>query len=635
MDFSKKTIFFFVLICLASTSVFAAEKQNGMQISKGDAQPAKIDNEDCLACHEKINLNLYINSIHGKNRCTSCHSDIIDLPHEDHLKKVNCADCHQIEAKIYNSSDHGMARQAGVQAATCVSCHGEPHSLLNYRNPESPVYRLNIPQTCARCHENTEKMAEFSLLEKHPLKTYSETIHGVALKKGEINSAICTDCHGSHDLHSPTNPSSKIYRKNVPRTCGKCHENVLLTYERSVHGKAALEGKVEAPVCTDCHGEHTIRAHTDPLSSVYPTAIAVKTCGQCHAAEKIISKYKLAPLAVETYLESYHGLASQLGSVTVANCASCHGAHDILPASDPDSSVNKANLSKTCGKCHPGMSSQLAKGKVHVGLQMNEHPFVFYVTTFYMALIFVVIGGMILHNLFDFSRKCKEHYQRKTQSACHTRFTVNERIQHFILLASFITLAYTGFALKYPQAWWAFPFTTIEVGADWRGLIHRIAAVIFIVLSFFHLGYLAFTKRGREQVECLLPKFKDFREFGQLIAFNLGWTKNKPKLGRYSYVEKSEYWALIWGSAIMILSGTILTFANFFMRYFPKWFMDIATAIHFYEAVLATLAILVWHFYFTIFDPDAYPMNWSMLSGKSEHESEPQHSANDEEKKKV
>src|SRR3989338_9095121 len=196
------------------------------------AEEQVIQNEDCLACHDQINPEKFTSSIHGSNRCTSCHTDVKEVPHEQKPGPVSCATCHRIEAEIYYASDHGQALKHGVPAASCLDCHGKPHELLNYRNPESPVNRKNIPQTCAVCHENEEKMAQYGLLEKAPMKSYSESIHGEAfLKKGEISSAVCTDCHGSHDLHAPTNRESKIYRTNVPLTCGKCHENVLRTYE--------------------------------------------------------------------------------------------------------------------------------------------------------------------------------------------------------------------------------------------------------------------------------------------------------------------------------------------------------------------------------------------------------------------
>lgn len=581
----------------------------------------EIANEDCLACHDSFNLDEFHGSVHGGNLCTSCHVEIKELPHPEKMSPVNCASCHRMEASVYLASDHGKAMKHGIAAAKCFDCHGDSHSIYSARDAKSPVYRLNIPKTCAVCHENQEKMAKYALLEKHPLTSYAETVHGKALlEKQVMSSAVCTDCHGSHDLHAPTNPQSKIYRKNVPDTCGKCHENVLRTYERSVHGQAAMSGKVEAPVCTDCHGEHNIRGHKDPRSTVYTTTVSEKTCGHCHGAEKIVTKYRLPSDRVKTYLESYHGLASKFGMTMVANCASCHGAHDILPSNDPESSVNKKNLPQTCGRCHPNVGEQLAKGSIHIAPSSNRDQIVFFVGAFYIGLIVIVIGGMVIHNLLDFSQKLREHYRRKREEGKVVRFTRNERIQHALLTLSFTGLAYTGFALKFSEAWWAFPFSLAGGETDWRGTIHRGLAVIFVVLSGYHLFYLILTKRGRGQLKAMMPLIKDFTDFFLMTKHNMGLEAKRPKFERYSYIEKAEYWALIWGSLVMIVTGFLLTFENFTMKYFPKWAYDVANAIHFYEAVLATLAIIVWHFYFTVFDPEHYPMNWSMWTGRAKEE---------------
>ena len=590
----------------------------------GAAEDKDIKNEDCFTCHDKMDAAKYQASIHGSRLCTSCHADIKELPHQEKLAHVQCSSCHHTENDIYQNSDHGKAVSVGAPAAGCVNCHGEPHSLLNYRNPDSPVYRLNIPKTCGVCHEDQKKMDPYGLSERAPVTTYAASVHGKALlEKGLISAAICTDCHGSHDLHAPTNPKAKIYRTNVPATCGKCHENVSQTYLRSIHGTSAMSGKREAPVCTDCHGEHLIKSHLDPTSSVYATTLSEKTCGHCHGSEKINLKFNMPTDRMSSYFESYHGLASKLGVKTVANCASCHGAHDVLPSSDPNSSVNTNNLPRTCGRCHPGAGSQLAKGSVHGTplVKARENHIVFYVTIFYILLIIGVIGGMLVHNSLDFMKKLRIHFQQIAKESHYLRFTLPERIQHGMLTLTFMILAYTGFALKYPDSWWNFPFTLVKNTYDLRGVIHKATAIVFVLLLIYHVGYMILTRRGRMKLAALFPKLKDAKDCFGLVTYNLGFSKEKPHFEQYSYIEKAEYWALIWGSVVMILTGTILTFENFFMQYLPKWGMDLATTIHFYEAVLAVLAILVWHFYFVIFDPEAYPLNWSMATGKV-HEKE-------------
>ncbi len=598
--------FLFLSIFLSSAPSYCAEE---------------ISNADCLACHDGINAGKYTGSVHGSNLCASCHIDVREIPHPEKLAKVNCSNCHNTESQIYTASDHGRAVKAGVSAAGCLDCHGKPHELLDTRNSESPVYRLNIPGTCAKCHDDEKKMAEYNLLEKKPYKTYSESVHGKAiLEKGLASSAVCTECHGSHNLSSPINPKSKIYRGNVPSTCGKCHENVLNTYLRSVHGKAASAGVRDTPICTDCHGEHTIRSHKDPESSVYATSIAKKTCGQCHAAEKIVTKYRLPRFRVETYLQSYHGLAGKFGVTTVANCASCHGIHNILPASDPESDVNKKNLPKTCGKCHPNAGEKLAKGSVHLEPSTEQDKAVFYVSFIYIVLIVLTIGGMLGHNLLDFMSELKEFYREHEKESVYIRFTLGERIQHLGLVITFILLAYTGFALRYHDAWWALPFTIWNPGFDWRGIVHRVVAAIFIALVIYHAYYLLFTPRGREQLKAMMIRWRDFTDFFGTMAYYFGFNKEKPKYPRYNYIEKSEYWALVWGTVIMIITGSILTFEDFFLQHFPKWIFDVIRTIHYFEAVLAVLAIIVWHLYFNVFHPRHYPINFAMMTGKVSEE---------------
>jgi cytochrome b subunit of formate dehydrogenase/DnaJ-class molecular chaperone len=598
-----------------------------------------IDNTDCFACHSDKTLvetnaagkavSLFVDeakftaSIHAKNLCTSCHTDITDLPHTEHLKPVSCSQCHRVETDIYLSSDHGQAVHKGVaEAASCQDCHGTAHYLLNYRNPASPVYRTNIPDTCARCHGNVAEMERFKLSQRTPIVSYDNSVHGIALlQKKEINAAVCTDCHGSHDLHKSTNPSSKLYWQNVPNTCGKCHENVEQTYLRSVHGTAVKSGVRDAPVCTDCHGEHTIQAVKLTTSRVSPANIP-ETCGQCHAAQRIVTQYRLPPNVFTTYVQSFHGLALQGGNLTAANCASCHGIHDILPASDPLSTINTNNLPQTCGKCHPGIGTRLSAEffKIHAppGAAEGKPWIVNFISWFYKVLIALTIGGMAIFVLLDYLRKTRTHIRAVNADArAEARLTRLARAQHWLLLVLFTLLAYTGFAHKFPDAAWSWPFQAFgEKGAYVRGMIHRVCGWTFAALFVAHLVALVGTRRGRSYLWALWMVPHDLQDAAARFAYNLGLRSTPPPHRGWNYAEKAEYWALVWGSVVMIVTGAMLIFTNTVLRLLPKVWHDVAQVIHYYEAVLATLAIVVWHFYWVIFDPKEYPMNPSWLIGK-------------------
>jgi len=205
----------------------------------------------------------------------------------------------------------------------------------------------------------------------------------------------------------------------------------------------------------------------------------------------------------------------------------------------------------------------------------------------------------------------------KNEQELFLRMTVNERIQHFLLLTSFIVLVITGFALKFPELFlvsWVVSVFGEDV-FELRGEVHRIASVVMVAVGFYHLIYIALTKRGKKLFKDMLMKKSDLSDLRKSFSYFLGKTNEKPKYGRFSYIEKMEYWAVAWGTVLMGLTGMVLWFENTFLPVINVAGMDIATAIHFYEAILATLAIIVWHFYFVFLNPDVYPMNKAWLTG--------------------
>jgi formate dehydrogenase gamma subunit len=220
---------------------------------------------------------------------------------------------------------------------------------------------------------------------------------------------------------------------------------------------------------------------------------------------------------------------------------------------------------------------------------------------------------MAVHNGLDLSTKFG--VPRLPRGTDFLRFTVNERLQHAVMALSFLVLAYSGFALKFPEAWWAAPFEAVGGGEGTRRLVHRTAAVFMVGVFAYHLMYLASRGRGREQLRALWPRWQDVRDAGQMVAYYLRLRSDRPAFDRFSYIEKAEYWALIWGSLIMTVTGFVLWFENQTLALLPLWVLDLATVVHYYEAWLASLAIAVWHFYWVIFNPEVYPMSTVWLDG--------------------
>jgi len=480
---------------------------------------------------------------------------------------------------------------------SCVSCHTDITS--GHPDDNQPVSVVD----CTRCHQQQGE-------------SYGASVHGLARKTGHEDAARCADCHGSHDIQPPTSPTSPLYFVTQAKTCGRCHAQEAKDWAISVHGKAIAGGDRDAPTCTDCHSEHKIEA----LKDGSPLEIS-GVCSRCHNSVYLDQKYNLPADRVKTYLQSYHGLAAQNGSTVVANCASCHGYHLILPSSDPNSSINTNNLVATCGTCHPGADKMFVSGRIHSDLAANPegHDLAgkinWWVRRIYLALIFVVVGAMFVHNALLFHKKVAAHLRAGGRPV--VRMGLSHRWQHAVLALSFITLAVSGFALKFPDSGLAQMLGSSEPVRRW---IHRIAGIVLLLTGLYHLIHILATKEGRRLVKDLFPVKKDLADLQCMARFLVGLSDEKPKVGRFGYAEKMEYWAVLWGTVIMGVTGLMIWFKLDVTRFLPRWIVDVALTIHYYEAVLACLAIVVWHFYHVIFDPDIYPLNTACWSGRVSEE---------------
>jgi cytochrome b subunit of formate dehydrogenase len=268
-------------------------------------------------------------------------------------------------------------------------------------------------------------------------------------------------------------------------------------------------------------------------------------------------------------------------------------------------------LQETCGNCHPGISQDLALTGIHAPPGVAQTPVAQIFQYIYIFAIIVIIGLMVVHWLIDLRRKILN----VTRLRQVRRMNMNEVWQHTFLMITFIVLAITGFSLRYSDAWWVKILFGWEGGFPLRGLIHRVSAVLFLLTTIWHIFYLR-TKRGRGFLKDIFPKKVDFTHFFQMIKYRLDRTNERPRIGRFGYIEKAEYWALAWGTVVMIITGFFLWFDNIAVQWFPKGFLNIMLVVHHYEAWLAVLSVAIWHMYSTVFDPDVYPMNPAWLTGK-------------------
>ncbi len=586
-------------------------------------------NSVCLQCHSDPDLtgtnsrgetfSVYVddkilaNSVHAGFDCVDCHQDlqgVEEFPHAEYLKPVDCGSCHSDIAAEYSQTMHGLKFiHLESKAPRCWDCHGK-HDILPPDAPLSKVNFRNIHNSCYTCHRNKNLLGADTLLFPVVTLEYLQGVHGKLLMAGDSLAPTCNNCHPAHDIRLQIDPLSTIYKLNIPKTCGKCHFMQLAQFGESIHFTALNHGITAAPACNDCHGEHNI-ARPDSAFLIASN----DACIRCHNDPRLIKEYGLPSKVVSTYEDSYHGRSIILGRRNAATCASCHGSHAINGPENPFSPVNKRNLVKTCSKCHQNVTPSFAESYTHVSMLIGSNPINHYITLIYIIIIAAVIGGMFGHNLVLYLKYVRIR-NRQNRLLYITRFTPSEVFQHAVLTVTFTVLAVSGFALAFPNAWWVSIFEHVGIHEYGRGLIHRTAAVCFIIICLYHIYYLVFTPRGRHMFMEIFPRMIDVKQAFHAIGYYVGLRKNKPLYSEFEYTEKAEYWALVWGGVVMALTGIVLWFPTLITGFAPSWVVMASQLVHFYEAILATAAIVVFHIFIVVYHPESYPMNLSWINGK-------------------
>jgi predicted CXXCH cytochrome family protein len=315
----------------------------------------------------------------------------------------------------------------------CLSCHGKPETSMTLPGGEtlslyiSPEMVQNSVHTqagieCGACHTNikTYPHPENKYETKRELSrayylacrschsvNYEKTLdsmHAKAAEQGNLNAPICTDCHGAHNVQKPDEP-----RARISTTCGQCHTQIYAQYKDSVHGGALIqENNPDVPVCTDCHGVHNIH---DPRTEQFRIE-EPDLCASCHANAKLMSKYNLPANVYDLYKLSWHGVDVSVYKArwpTIwhdsAVCSDCHGVHNIRKASDPASSVSSQNLLGTCQKCHPTAGPNwVGAWTGHNEISLSRTPFLFYTQAFYTSFTPFVLWSSIIYVVLQIIR---------------------------------------------------------------------------------------------------------------------------------------------------------------------------------------------------------------------------------------
>jgi len=337
-----------------------------------------------------------------------------------------CIGCHSQQGMSRQLSDGSILQLTisgerfresvhGEEDIACVDCHVNidtfPHPAFSGATRRAVT--LELYTSCKDCH-----------LEQYD--SVLDSVHQKALAGGNDNAAVCTDCHNPHEQKRLTDRQSGTLlpqaRLAIPQTCARCHNGIYTTYESSVHGAALTgEGNVDVPTCIDCHGVHNIQS---PTTARFRNETPL-LCAKCHTDPVLMSKYGITTEVLNTYVADFHGttvtLFEQVSPDTPSNkpvCTDCHGVHNISRVDDPATGVSiKSNLLVRCQRCHPDVTSEnfTDAWMSHFVASPTRFPLVYYVNLFYKIFVPAVIGGMLIFVLSDIARRGLESRKRRVR----------------------------------------------------------------------------------------------------------------------------------------------------------------------------------------------------------------------------
>ncbi len=392
-------------------------------------------NDKCMKCHSQkdlskvvdgkkvslyVDINQFNNSVHKVNSCVKCHTNMSNSKNPVCLNsgKVDCSICHTAQVDDYNISLHGQKHAVGDKLAPyCTDCH-TTHNVQSKKNITSPTFARNVPELCGRCHREGKNIAV--ALDESKLgivANYRESIHGKGLlQSGLMVTATCVNCHSSHRELPKKDPRSTVNPNNIATTCAQCHLGVYEEFKKSVHSPDVTKTDKKLPVCNDCHLSHEIN-RVDLKD--FKTSIIVQ-CGKCHED------------VTETYFETFHGKVSKLGSSGAARCYDCHGAHNILPVSNPASQLSRGKIVETCKKCHPNSNRKFVGYLTHATHHnRDKYPYLYFTFWFMVILLTGTFTFFGIHTILWFPKALKESRKHKELEKKNKMLEEDETDEHY------------------------------------------------------------------------------------------------------------------------------------------------------------------------------------------------------------
>ncbi|MDD2923785.1 cytochrome C [Rhodoferax sp.] len=567
--------------------------------------PTGLGNASCLSCHDGQKGQLEVAGPDGEKRALLAvePAGFAKSVHAD----MECVTCH-LEI---NDSTAKHKKTLGEKRPDCVQCH----------------LKLND----ASVKEKVAGERRWMQAVGKSIETYQTSYHARPNADDPTKqNASCNDCHNVHSFNVPPPGTAERtdWHLGISDLCGKCHENQLDDWSKSVHGREIKQKhNPKAADCADCHTSHNVRKTASDKVKLAITA----NCGSCHDE------------AYVSYRATYHGKITTLGYAHTAKCFDCHSSHDIEPSSNSASKMHLNNRLESCQECHSG------KKKVPLAtagfVSFSPHgtsnnfatdPEIWMASKVMISLLVGTFGFFWLHTLLWFYREYKERQRRQSQRHVNLegladapvphqgkhfrRFSRTWRIAHLLFALSLMTLTLTGIPLFYPQSPWAQPLMSLLNGPSTAGLIHRVAATIFAGVFFWHLVYML-VRIGRDWrnfkifgPNSMVPGLQDLKDILAMFKWFFG-KGPRPVFDRWTYWEKFDYWAPFWGVTIIGVSGIMMWFPHIAAQYLPGWVFNVAAIFHSEEAFLAVVFLFTVHFFNNHFRPDKFPLDRVMFTG--------------------
>jgi len=591
MRLSSLSWLFFTMLCLLTPHT-ALGVQEGINEAAAEELPFTFDpetgkriipNSRCLKCHGDENqktdvrddgsvVEIYVprhvfeDSVHGKRDCTDCHNTITRVPHREAPEViVGCVECHRDTWKQFKDDPDGKHERLGLVVeqidsffgsvharpnmrdqsttnATCYDCH-DAHNIGTLDSIQRAEHRLLNPQVCGRCHEKQ-------------LEVYRESDHGKELlEKGNADSAVCSDCHSTHQIDSPKGDKVMLA---ITANCGNCHEDEQKTYRSSYHGQVNKLGYTNSAKCYDCHGGHDVRGKDDPASTIHLDN-RLETCNNCHedATEGFIGFHA-------------HGNASD---------------YDKYPL-----------IWITATFMEVLIYSILGFFWIHV------------ILWFFREYIDRKAGKSYAHPQPGESTVFFRRFSASWRWI-HLLFAVSTMV--LVLSGTTLLFSHTDWApvvmnlLGGPQIEAIIHRTAATI---WLGtfLVH-----FLIAMNNIWKNRDTFRWFGPSS---MIPNMQDLSDVIEMFRWFFG-LRERPQFDRFTYWQKFDYWAPFWGAAVIGFSGMMLFIPTLTATVLPGWTFNIATIVHAEEALLATVFLFTVHFFNSHFRPDRFPMSTIMFTG--------------------